>query len=82
MSFRVLNKHIHDTVNCVGQCWPDADDGNLIEIDPRQSPKNYLDTVVHEALHHLLPKKEEKFILHAATSVANLLWRLGYRRKK
>lgn len=82
MRFRVRNKRILEKEGCVGQCWPDNDDGNLIEIDPRQCPKEYMDTMLHEALHHLFPKKKEKHILRAGTSLANLLWRLGYRRKK
>ncbi len=80
MSFRVVNKPVLDTDGCVGQCWPRSDDGQLIEIDPRQCPKEYMDTLIHEALHHLFPRKKERRILRTGTSLANLLWRLGYRR--
>ena len=80
--FRVRNKHILESDGCVGQCWPGSDDGQLIEIDPRQCPKDYMDTIIHEALHHLFPKKKEPSILRSGTSLANLLWRLGYRRVK
>lgn len=81
MRFRVRNKHLEETDGCVGQCWPGADDGNLIEIDPRQCPKEYLDTLIHEALHLLFPRKKERAILHAGASIAGLLWRVGYRKK-
>ena len=79
MKFRVLNKHVKDTDGVVGQCWPNAGD-HIIEIDPRQCPKEYMDTLIHEALHELFPRLHEKTVLHAGTSVADLLWRLGYRR--
>lgn len=79
LKFKVYNRPIVDTDGSLGRCWP-ALKTRKIEIDPRQCPKNYLDTLIHESLHELLPKKREGFILHAGTSIANLLWRLGYRR--
>lgn len=81
VNFKVLNKHLYETEKCVGQCWPFTHK-HIIEIDPRQYPKDYLDTLIHEALHEILPHKSEKFILRAASSIANLLWRLGYRKNK
>ena len=80
MHFRVVNRPIHTTDGTVGQCWPGTDE-HVIEIDPRQCPKEYLDTLIHEALHELFPKASEPKILRAGTSVAQLLWRLGYRRR-
>ena len=79
--FKVLNKPVHDTDGVVGQCWPWTGD-HVIEIDPRQCPSEYLDTLIHEALHELFPKSKETKILNSGTSVARLLWRLGYRRVK
>lgn len=79
--FKVKNKRLIEACNCVGQCWP-HNGRHLIEIDPRQCPKEYMDTLIHEALHELWPKSRESKILRAGTSLANLLWRLGYRRKK
>ncbi len=81
LKFRVYNKHIYETDKCLGQCWPFTKK-HIIEIDPRQYPSEYLDTLIHEALHELLPHKPEAFILKAASSIAKLLWRLGYRRIK
>lgn len=75
--FRVKNKKLLESDGCVGLCYPGW---YLIEIDPRQCPKDYLDTIIHEALHEIFPKKKEFSILKAGTSIANLLWRLGYRR--
>jgi hypothetical protein len=81
LKLRVENKYILETDEVVGQCWPwSKPRAYTIEIDPRQCPKDYMDTLIHEALHEILPKKKEKFILNAGTTIANLLWRLGYRR--
>lgn len=75
IQFRVKNKKM---IGCVGQCYPGW--GCLIEVEPRQCPKDYLDTIIHESLHIIFPKKKESSILRAGTSIVNLLWRLGYRR--
>ena len=61
----------------VGQCWQGE---RLVEVDPRQPAKEYLDTVIHEILHELLPQRSEKFVLHAGNTLASTLWKLGYRR--
>lgn len=82
MRFRVVNKKILESDGCVGQCWPGDTEDNLIEVDPRQTQIDYMDTVIHEALHHLFPTVKERKILKSGTSVAQLLWRLGYRRVK
>lgn len=79
LKFRVVNKFLFEKNKCVGQCYPGTKK-YLIEIDPRQCPREYMDTLIHEALHELLPKKKEKSVLRAGTSIANLLWKLGYRR--
>ena len=81
MKLKVRNKLFAKSDDCVGRCWPKTN-RFLIEIDPRQCPKDYMDTLIHEALHELFPKKREKRILRAGTTIANLLWRLGYRRVK
>ncbi len=83
LKLRVYNRPIadHPTDPCVGQCYPNTKPRlKKIEIDPRQSPKDYLDTLIHESLHENFPKAKEEKILNAGTSIANLLWRLGYRR--
>lgn len=74
LKFRVVNKKLD---GCVGQCYPGW---RTLEIDPRQCPKDYMDTLIHEAFHELFPKMKEPKVLRSATSIANLLWRLGYRK--
>lgn len=53
---------------------------NLIEIDPRQSEKEFLSTVIHETLHILFPNLSEKMIIKNEKSMCDVIWKLGYRR--
>jgi hypothetical protein len=39
-----------------------------------------LDTCIHEALHGCLPDLAEDAVEETATSIASLLWRLGWRK--
>lgn len=59
-----------------GQHWSDG----LIEIDPRQTPKGYLGTLVHEALHEAYPDLEEDDVLRGDAILTEALWRMNYRR--
>ena len=52
---------------------------SLIEIDPRQNSKDYLDTLIHEALHTIFPDMTEKIVVSVAGRLTRLLWRQGYR---
>ena len=60
----------------VGLCY---DDGS-IEIDPRLSSKEYLDTLIHEMLHHHFPELEEEDGAIIATKMMKELWKAGYRK--
>ena len=53
-----------------------------IKVDPRQPPKEYMDTVIHELLHVMPRSREwsEKEVCHAAGILTHFLWKLGYRR--
>ena len=59
-----------------GVAWTDG----VVEIEPRQKPRCYLDTVIHEVLHIVLPDASETRILKSAHQITDVLWRLGYRR--
>jgi hypothetical protein len=61
-----------------GECNPPSKE---IVIDPRQSEQEMIDTIVHEVLHIIYPKTSEAVIASNATTVASVLWRLGYRSK-
>lgn len=52
----------------------------LIELDPRQSERSRLDTLVHELLHLLEPEWSESRVARSATWLTKWLWRQGYRR--
>jgi|TARA_B110001454_G_C12445582_1_gene319804 hypothetical protein len=53
---------------------------NLIEVDPRQNSQEYLDTLIHEALHCIFPDMSETEIVKHSSRLARLVWRQGYRR--
>lgn len=55
-------------------------DEKLIEIDPRQKPFEYLETLVHEKYHLQFPKLPEEKILKLGHEMAKLLWSVGYRK--
>jgi hypothetical protein len=60
-----------------GQAFPE--DG-LIEIDPRLEPRQWLSTLVHEALHIAFPEADERSVARAERIITRILWRAGTRR--
>lgn len=63
--------------NALGQS--DFDEG-LIEVDPRLKPKEWLSTLIHEALHHALPDLNEEAILRVEKVLVDVVWEAGVRR--
>ena len=63
----------------VGQAYSDA---RVIEIDPRQNSKNYLDTLIHELLHVYNPEWSESKITKTANEMTAVIWQKNYRRIK
>ena len=62
-------------------CWGKAFyESWTIDIDPRLAGQTHLDIAIHEGLHCLFPQIDEAVINAAGTTLADLLWRLGYRR--
>lgn len=59
----------------LGQAWND-----LVEIDPRQDPKEYLDTAIHELLHIAQPELSESKVVQISRLISSKLWKLGFRR--
>lgn len=51
-----------------------------ILIDPRQKPKSYLGTLIHEKLHLMFPDWSEAKVKKAEKDLANFLWNNGYRK--
>jgi hypothetical protein len=60
-----------------GQAFPD--DG-LIEIDPRLTPRQWVSTLVHEAVHMAFPQAPEQSVVRAERIITGILWRAGIRR--
>jgi predicted metalloprotease with PDZ domain len=63
----------------VGLAWSDA---KIIEIDPRQTSKNYLDTLIHELLHVYNPEWSETKVTKTANEMTTIIWKKNYRRIK
>ena len=63
-------------------CWGKAylDDWR-VELDPELEDKTEMDIALHEGLHLLFPYVPEETINDAGKTLADLLWRLGYRRR-
>lgn len=55
-------------------------DDRIIEIDPRQKPKEWLGTLVHEAVHLAFPDASERTVAAAEKTILDVLWRSGVRR--
>lgn len=53
---------------------------DLVEICPRQTSRERLDTLIHEALHLLLPDAAEMTIRAYSGRLSGLLWRDRWRR--
>ena len=63
--------------NVYGLAYPHE---RRIEIDPRLAGQSHLDIALHEGLHVLFPHLDEATVDAAGTILADLIWRLGYRR--
>ena len=63
----------------VGQAYSDA---RVIEVDPRQKSKNYLDTLIHELLHVYNPEWSETKVSKTANEITDIIWKKNYRRIK
>lgn len=61
----------------LGQYWQGE---GLIEIDPRQAPKEILSVIVHELLHVAMENATEDEVLRIEKIMAEALWNAGYRK--
>lgn len=55
-------------------------ENKLIEIDPRQTAKSYLNTLIHEKMHLLFPNLSERQIIIKSNEMCDMLWDMHYRR--
>lgn len=71
-SFKITEKRLRG----LGVCHSDGS----IDIDPRQKPLVFLETLVHELLHRQFPMLSEEAVEANSLEMAESLWQLGYRR--
>ena len=62
------------------KAWGTCSSDGEIEIDPRQKPKEYLDTLIHELLHWISPKMSERKVRASARLITAELWTRGFRK--
>lgn len=55
-------------------------DEGMVDIDPNQPPRQYLDTLIHEILHILYPEDSETKISRNASTITHHIWKKNYRR--
>lgn len=70
-----------------GLAWGYTENGKwvssgLIEIDPRQSDREEMDTAAHEVLHTEYPDLSEDAVVRGAGVITAVLWKLGFRKGK
>lgn len=53
-----------------------------VAIDPRQRQKSMLETAIHEGLHAAFPHLNEHEVRKAEATIAQIPWKLGFRRVK
>ena len=64
-----------------GYCTDRTQKGRHIAIDEKATGRMELDVTIHELLHAAYPDLNEQAVTEAATDIASVLWRLGYRRQ-
>jgi len=64
----------------LGLAETDAAGRDLIVVDPRQDSKERLDTLIHEALHHIRPDWSENYVARTSRKIARIIWRDRWRR--
>ena len=63
---------------CWGMAYPER---WRIELDPELDDKTLMDIAVHEVTHVVLPVLDEAAVDTLCKQVADVLWRLGFRKE-
>jgi len=53
---------------------------DIIVVDPRQPSKERLDTLIHEALHHIRPDWSEEYVARTSRRISQVIWKDRWRR--
>lgn len=64
----------------LGLADTDESGKGIIVVDPRQPSKERLDTLIHEALHHIRPDWSEKYVAKTSRKIARIIWKDRWRR--
>lgn len=64
---------------CWGMAYPEE---WRIELDPYMEEKTLLDIAIHETTHVVAPDLSEEATDRIGRHVADVLWRLGFRREE
>ena len=62
------------------QAYGISSSDGVIEIDQRLKGKKHMEILIHEILHLLNPKDDEKTIIRKSVTLTKILWKEGYRR--
>ena len=62
------------------QAYGISSSDGVIEIDERLKGKKMMEILIHEVLHLLNPKDDEKTIIRKSVTLTKVLWNEGYRR--
>lgn len=62
------------------QAYGISSSDGVIEIDERLKGKKMMEILIHEVLHLLNPKDDEKTIIRKSVTLTKVLWKEGYRK--
>ena len=62
------------------QAYGISSSDGIIEIDERLKGKKMMEILIHEILHLLNPKDDEKTIIRKSVTLTKVLWNEGYRK--
>jgi len=62
------------------QAYGISSSDGVIEIDQRLKGKKHMEILIHEVLHLLNPKDDEKTIIRKSVTLTKILWAENYRR--
>ena len=81
LRFLSLAKYRHEGHRVDGLCDPPDVQNKEILIESRLQGKTMLETLIHEMLHAMCHQLSEEAVTAIAHDLAQVLWRLGYRRE-
>lgn len=71
-----LGRERFNKQHVIGLCY----ENGKIFIDPRQIPKDYLGSLIHECIHYSFKDMTEEEVLRGEKIILNVLWKQGYRK--